>query len=113
MDIKNIRLVAKMLWPNRKLRAHDNDFNCPFCGGSGKLNINYDKGVYRCNKCGRAGDYMSLYTFIKKVDEKEAQAQINEAWEKMPSEEKKASQNRPESIHGWQAHQERKSKIAD
>lgn len=29
------------------------------------------------------------------------------------SEEKKASQNRPESIHGWQAHQERKSKIAD
>lgn len=93
MDIKNIRLVAKMLWPNRKLRAHDNDFNCPFCGGSGKLNINYDKGVYRCNKCGKAGDYMSLYTFMKKVDEKTAQTQINEAWEKMPAEEKQAFNN--------------------
>ena len=30
--------------------------NCPFCGDQrGRLNINTDKNVWRCNRCGRVG----------------------------------------------------------
>ena len=30
--------------------------NCPFCGDlRGRLNVNTDKNVWRCNRCGAAG----------------------------------------------------------
>ena len=30
--------------------------NCPFCGDQrGRLNVNTDKNVWRCNRCGAAG----------------------------------------------------------
>ena len=36
--------------------------NCPFCGDlRGRLNVNTDKNVWRCNRCGAAGGMLALY----------------------------------------------------
>lgn len=36
--------------------------NCPFCGDQrGRLNVNTDKNVWRCNRCGAAGGMLALY----------------------------------------------------
>lgn len=36
--------------------------NCPFCGDQrGRLNVNTDKNVWRCNRCGTAGGMLALY----------------------------------------------------
>lgn len=36
--------------------------NCPFCGDQrGRLNVNTDKNVWRCNRCGAAGGMLPLY----------------------------------------------------
>ena len=35
--------------------------NCPFCGDlRGRLNVNTDKNVWRCNRCGAAGGMLAL-----------------------------------------------------
>ena len=35
--------------------------NCPFCGDQlGRLNVNTDKNVWRCNYCGESGDMRKL-----------------------------------------------------
>ena len=39
--------------------------NCPFCGDQrGRLNVNTDKNVWRCNRCGAAGGMLALYATI-------------------------------------------------
>ena len=36
--------------------------NCPFCGDQrGRLNVNTDKNVWRCNRCCAAGGMLALY----------------------------------------------------
>ena len=43
---------------NLKIRRKNQtswDCDCPFCGKEGKLNINLEKNVFRCNKCGEGG----------------------------------------------------------
>ena len=37
------------------------DYNCPFCDGIGKLNLNVEYNVYRCNKCGAYGGMLDLF----------------------------------------------------
>ena len=40
--------------------------NCPFCGDQrGRLNVNTDKNVWRCNRCGAAGGMLALYAAEK------------------------------------------------
>ena len=36
-------------------------YDCPFCGRTGKLNLNYAKNVWRCNYCGESGGMLELY----------------------------------------------------
>lgn len=39
--------------------------NCPFCGDQrGRLNVNTDKNVWRCNRCGAAGGMLALYVSL-------------------------------------------------
>lgn len=89
MNIESIKVVSHLLWPKRKLRIHDNDFDCPYCDGKGKLNVNYDKNVFRCNKCGEHGSYLKLYSKITGNSFKKAQEDINSGWHNMTSDEKK------------------------
>ncbi len=44
---------------------------CPFCG-SQKLNVNYDKNVWRCNKCDEAGGSKTLVEKVMRVSRYDA-----------------------------------------
>ncbi len=49
------------------------DYNCPFCGGKGKMNLNVERNTFRCNKCGVSGGMLDLFTKCTNVsDKKEA-----------------------------------------
>ena len=37
------------------------DYNCPFCDGKGKLNLNVEHNVFRCNRCGEYGGMIDLF----------------------------------------------------
>lgn len=54
------------------------DCDCPFCGGRGKLNVNLEKNVYRCNRCGQAGGEIGLYASVQNLDFNTACNQIKE-----------------------------------
>lgn len=63
-------------------KRHENaicmDFDCPFCGKMGKLNIHIEKGVYRCNYCDKYGNLITLYAELMNKDTKEAYREICE-----------------------------------
>lgn len=54
------------------------DCDCPFCGGRGKLNVNREKNVYRCNRCGESGGVIGLYASVQNLDFNTACNQIKE-----------------------------------
>ncbi len=54
--------------------------NCPFCGDlHGRLNVNTDKNVWRCNRCGAAGGMLALYARYNCTGNAEAYREICEA----------------------------------
>lgn len=56
------------------------DVNCPFCGETkGKMNINLQKNVFRCNRCDASGGMLELYGRLHGVSSAEANRQIREA----------------------------------
>ena len=48
------------------------DVDCPFCGGRKKLNVNYIKNVWRCNKCGEYGNAITLHAVKTGMSTKDA-----------------------------------------
>lgn len=64
----------------RPIRVHtdSSDFNCIFCGGEAKLNINYRKNVYGCVKCGAGGGMLDLYGRYYNLTAREAYDEICE-----------------------------------
>lgn len=68
----------------RKRRG--NYYDCPFCGEThGKLNINVEKNVFRCNRCDASGGMLKLYADLHNVTLSEANQQIREALGKVES----------------------------
>lgn len=56
------------------------DVNCPFCGETkGKMNVNLQKNVFRCNRCDASGGMLELYGRLHGVSSAEANRQIREA----------------------------------
>ena len=56
------------------------DVNCPFCGETkGKMNVNPQKNVFRCNRCDASGGMLELYGRLHGVSSAEANRQIREA----------------------------------
>lgn len=54
--------------------------NCPFCGDQrGRLNVNTDKNVWRCNRCGAAGGMLALYAHYYCTSNADAYREICEA----------------------------------
>ena len=45
----------------RRYHAKSADYDCPFCDGKGKLNLNVELNAYRCNKCGNQGGMIDLF----------------------------------------------------
>ena len=54
--------------------------NCPFCRDQrGRLNVNTDKNVWRCNRCGTAGGMLALYARYNCTGNADAYREICEA----------------------------------
>lgn len=60
----------------RRTRTGNSDFDCIFCGGKGKMNINYQKNVYGCVRCGCGGGMVDLYARHYHLTAKEAYDEI-------------------------------------
>lgn len=63
----------------RHKKPYSIDVDCPFCGDKrGKMNINLQKGVYRCNYCGDSGGMIAMYAKMYHISNQEAYSAICE-----------------------------------
>ncbi len=73
--------VAELL--HLRVRRHCTDgvyTDCPFCGDDrGKMKLNFQKNVWRCNYCGESGGMLSLYARIHQISTSAAYHEICEA----------------------------------
>lgn len=54
--------------------------DCPFCGDKrGKMNINYEKNVFRCNYCDERGGMVALYAKVYGISNSDAYREICDA----------------------------------
>lgn len=58
---------------------------CPFCGGIDKLNVNFRKGFWRCNKCDEHGNATVLHAKLTGLSTKEAYADMLKMWDGLES----------------------------
>ena len=70
-DIKLFDVALKLGLPTQKNSV---DVDCPNCRGKRKLNVNYGKNVFRCNKCGdkaihTQGGPLDLYMLYTGVED--------------------------------------------
>ena len=77
----SIREVAELLRLHiRHKNAVSLDVDCPFCGDrKGKMNLNTQKNVFKCNRCGESGGMLALYSKVYGVDNQTAYREIEEA----------------------------------
>ena len=55
------------------------DVDCPLCQKKGKLNLNFEKNVFRCNYCGKFGGMITLYALVYGIENSDAYREICEA----------------------------------
>ncbi len=63
----------------RHQNAHSMDVDCPLCGKRGKMNVHFQKNVFRCNYCGEYGGMIALYAKVYGVDNSTAYREICES----------------------------------
>ncbi len=74
----DIEYVAKLLDLRIRRRCHDGVYtDCPFCGDDrGKMKINYELNVWRCNYCKEGGGMLKLYAMAHNITASEANREI-------------------------------------
>ena len=71
--------------------ARGYSIDCPFCGGHRKMNINPDKGVYSCPRCGRSGGFLKLHMELARLsDTKSAKHDLDQRYGVMDEPSRKA-----------------------
>lgn len=74
----NIEYVVSLL--NLRIRRKSQDgvyTDCPFCGDKrGKMKINYEMNVWRCNYCNVGGGMLKLYAMAHNITTSEANREI-------------------------------------
>ena len=55
------------------------DVDCPLCGKKGKMNLNMEKNVFRCNYCNEFGGMIALYGKVMNTDNSAAYREICDA----------------------------------
>ena len=64
----------------RRQQANSVYVDCPFCGDRrGKMNVNFQKNVWRCNCCGKYGGMLALYAEFNHTTTSDAYWEIAEA----------------------------------
>lgn len=77
-DIRDVVRILNLRIRRKNSRSYDVD--CPFCGyKTGKMNINIEKNVFRCNYCDEHGGMLDLYGKLYNLTKSEANRQIREA----------------------------------
>ena len=74
--IRDIAYLLNLYVRHKAAASWDTD--CPLCGGKGKLNLNLQKNVFRCNRCGENGGMLALYGKVYGVDNKTAKEEIED-----------------------------------
>lgn len=76
-----IMTVVEMLHLNVRRRLADSVYvDCPFCGDKrGKMNVNFDRNVWRCNYCGNSGGMLALYARLNNMSNSQAYHEIWDA----------------------------------
>jgi hypothetical protein len=73
--------IAALL--NLQVRRRSSNYiytDCPLCGDNrGKMNLNFEKDVFRCNYCGEYGGMLALYAKVYKITNSEAYREISDA----------------------------------
>lgn len=77
---KNMNKVLSLDFAESDLKKKDSSSiyvkTCPFCKRKFKLNINLEKGVYRCAACDESGNAVKLHAKIHNITVKEAKAEL-------------------------------------
>ena len=77
-DISDVATLLNLHVRHRQPRSMDVD--CPFCGDTrGKMNINFEKNVFRCNYCGAYGGMIAMYARVYGIPNADAYHEICEA----------------------------------
>lgn len=77
-DIRDVVRILNLRIRRKNSRSYDVD--CPFCGyKTGKMNVNIEKNVFRCNYCDEQGGMLDLYGKLYNLSKSEANRQIREA----------------------------------
>lgn len=76
----NIEYVAELLHLRIRRTCSDGAYvDCPICGDNrGKMKLNYEKNVWRCNYCNNSGGMLKLYASVKNITTSEANREICE-----------------------------------
>ena len=77
----NIRQVAKILELRIRYENQNSgnlDADCPFCKKEGKLNLNAENNIFRCNYCDEKGGMVLLYGKVLGITNSEAYREICE-----------------------------------
>lgn len=76
-DMQYVVSLLRLSHLRRHPQQHTIDADCFLCGDTkGRLHIDLDKQVYRCNRCSEGGGMLDLYSAYYGVDRKEAYRQI-------------------------------------
>ncbi len=77
-DIRDVVRILNLRIRRKNSRSYDVD--CPFCGyKAGKMNVNIEKNVFRCNYCDEQGGMLDMYAKLYNLTKGEANRQIREA----------------------------------
>ncbi len=74
----DIEYISNLIGLRVRRRCSDGVYtDCPFCGDNrGKLKVNYQTNVWRCNYCGEKGGMLRLYALAKGISTAEANREI-------------------------------------
>lgn len=77
-DILDVAVLLNLSVRHRQQRSMD--VNCPFCGDTrGKMNINFEKNVFKCNYCGEHGGMVAMYAKVYGITNADAYREICDA----------------------------------
>ena len=79
-DIRDIAFLLNLRIVREPLNTVYIYTECPFCGDKrGKMNLNFEKNVYRCNYCGEYGGMLEMYARFYKISTSDAYREVCEA----------------------------------
>lgn len=70
---------------------------CPECGGRDRFNVNTQKGVYICRRCGATGDGIQLVRWLRRCSLPEALTWLCGERQEIPAEERAARRRKAEA----------------